>query len=81
MEMGEFDESNSGIGSGIGRFPVYDSCDKDGRIIFCWKLGIWERLVLLFTGRIWHQVLLKGDELQECAVHVDKPDMTVKVGK
>lgn len=29
----------------------------EGQVISCWKLTVWERLKLLFTGRLWFSVI------------------------
>lgn len=31
--------------------------DREGKIFFCWRLSLWQRLRILFTGRIWHMVM------------------------
>lgn len=46
-----------------------------GRIACCWKLGLKERLKLLWTGELWHQVLTFNQPLQPQLLSVDKPDM------
>ena len=47
----------------------------EGRIAFCWQLTWRERLHLLWTGLIWHQVLTFGRALQPQLLTVEKPDM------
>lgn len=43
-----------------------DKCDAlpawkgEGQIISCWHLSFWERLRLLFTGRLWFSVIGNG---------------------
>jgi hypothetical protein len=45
--------------------PVWRlSGDIQGRIICCWKLTFWERIWLLFTGKIWHHILTFNDPVQ-----------------
>ena len=46
-----------------------------GRIICCWELSLKERIKLLFTGKLWHQVLAFGSSLQPQFISVDKPEM------
>ena len=29
----------------------------DGQVISCWRLTFWERVKLLFTGRLWFSVI------------------------
>jgi len=78
MELGEFDESNDFIGGRESSFRVYRDYDSDeGLIVFCWKLNFFERLQVLFTGRVWHHVLLNGERLQECAITIEKPVMVM----
>ncbi len=38
--------------------------DPTFRVVFCWKLSFLERLKVLFTGVIWHQVLTFNKPLQ-----------------
>ena len=60
--------------------PLYahrfvDQPDK-GRIACCWKLGWKDRLKLLMTGKLWHQILTFNQPLQPQLLSVDKPEMT-----
>jgi hypothetical protein len=55
--------------------PAYQYHDDAGRIAFCWRLSLWERLRVLVTGRIWHQVLTFNHPLQPQMLTVDKPEM------
>ncbi len=49
--------------------------DPNGRIACCWKLSWRSRLKVLFTGRIWHEILTFKQPLQPQLLVVDKPDM------
>ena len=33
--------------------PAYQKKDDYGTVVFCWKMNIWERFKLLFTGKVW----------------------------
>ena len=44
-----------------------------GKITCCWKLSLIERLKLLFTGVIWHDVLTFFEPLQPQRLSVKKP--------
>jgi len=33
--------------------PAHKSNDESGTMITCWYLSFWQRVKLLFTGRIW----------------------------
>jgi protein gp37 len=50
----------------------------DGRLACCWRLSFKERLVVLFTGKIWHQVLTFKQPLQPQLLGVEKPRMMSK---
>lgn len=43
----------------------------EGQVISCWKLTFWERLKLLFTGRLWFSVI--GDAPPPVWMGVDTP--------
>lgn len=52
----------------------YDN-DPEGRIVCCWKFSLRDRLKILFTGKIWHQVLTFNKKLQPQLIVTDKPEM------
>ena len=47
----------------------------DGRIACCWELTLMDRLKVLFSGVIWHEVLTFGQSLQPQKLSTDKPEM------
>lgn len=55
--------------------PAHHFNDAEGRIAFCWQLSWRERLKVLMTGRVWHQVLTFHQPLQPQILETDKPDM------
>ena len=57
--------------------PAHQFHDAQGRIAFCWQLSLRERLKVLLTGRVWHQVLTFNQPLQPQILEVDMPDMEV----
>lgn len=54
--------------------------DPKGRIACCWKLDWRERLTVLLTGKIWHQVLTFNSPLQPQLLTTEKPDMPAVQG-
>lgn len=56
--------------------PAYQFHDPQGRIACCWKLSWKERFKLLWTGKIWHQVMTFNLALQPQLLTVAKPEMT-----
>lgn len=55
--------------------PAHQFGDPQGRIAFCWSLSWRERLRLLVTGHVWHQVLTFNQPLQPQRLTVEKPEM------
>lgn len=51
--------------------PVYE--DEDHEVIHCWKLSVKERLHILFTGKLWINVLNFGQPLQPIMPMVNNP--------
>ena len=47
--------------------------DPEGEIVCCWKLSFRERLEILFTGIMWHQILTCRSPLQPQWLTVYKP--------
>ena len=45
----------------------------NGQVISCWGLSLWERIVLLFTGRVWHSTLTFGQPLQPLKLMAEFP--------
>ena len=38
----------------VGSLPTFVG---EGQVISCWRLTLWERIKLLFTGRMWFSVI------------------------
>jgi len=55
--------------------PVHRHPGEDGLITCCWKLSIGERLKVLFSGVIWHQIMTFRKPLQPQLLTTEKPDM------
>lgn len=51
--------------------PVHRTAD--GVVTSCWKLTIWERLRVLFTGRLYFSVLTFNEPLQPQQPHLRYP--------
>lgn len=53
--------------------PAYQHKDSKGRITCCWSLTFLERVKLLFTGKIWHDILTFNNPLQPQLLQINKP--------
>ena len=49
-----------------------------GEFIFCMKLGFWERVRILFTGKMWCALLTHNKPLQPSRFSVKKSDFFLK---
>lgn len=58
--------------------PAYQYLDQEGTILFCWKMSFIERVKVLFTGKLWHQVLTFNQPLQPQLLLTDKPNLEIK---
>ena len=55
------------------QLPAHAVEGPEGRIVFCWSLSWYERLVVLFTGKLWHSVLTFNQPLQPQLVVTKSP--------
>jgi len=53
--------------------PARRLYDQNGTIISCWRLGFWERVQVLFTGRVWLSLLMFGRPLTPSLLSIDRP--------
>jgi hypothetical protein len=44
----------AGMEDRVDSLPAFKG---EGQVISCWHLTLWERLKLLFTGRLWFSVM------------------------
>ena len=77
MKLIEFPEQTTIIAKDQEQYFPMPACilhdDPEGEIICCWQLSFKERLKILFTGIIWHQVLTFRSPLQPQWLSVYKP--------
>lgn len=48
----------------------------DGTLTFCWRLGWRDRLRVLWSGLLWHQVLTFNHPLQPQLLLTQKPELS-----
>ena len=53
--------------------PVYEDNEQGGRVFHCWQLTLKERIKVLFTGKLWINVLSFNRPLQPILPMVDCP--------
>ena len=55
--------------------PAYKDKGEQGIVISCWKLSIWERLRLLFTGKLWISLMSFNKPLTPSLFSTKKSDV------
>jgi hypothetical protein len=78
MNPAEFPEQTVVIANDQPQYrplPAHAFGDAEGRIAFCWRLTWKERLQVLLSGKVWHQVLTFNEPLQPQLLTVEKPEM------
>lgn len=81
MKLIEFKEQNAVFGKDQKEYnplPAHVHQDTRGTITSCWKLNLRERIKILFTGKVWHQILTFGAPFPPQLLSTDKPEMEAK---
>lgn len=77
MKAVKFPESNLVVAEDQPEYlplPAFADTQK-GIMTFCWELSWSERISLLLTGKLWHQVMTFNRPLQPQLLSVDKPKL------
>ncbi len=48
----------------------------DGTVASCWRLTFWERVKLLWTGRVWVEVMTFHNGFPPIKPSIDRPDFS-----
>ena len=74
MKPESFDEQNAVFAKDQPEYlPLPAHRTKDGEVISAWRLSLKERLILLFTGRMWLRVFTFNTRLQPLLLQVESP--------
>lgn len=78
MKLHQFPECNAVIGVGQDEYQPLPAHldyknDETGKVTFCWRLTWRERLRVLWTGELWHEVLTFRKPFQPQKLSVEKP--------
>lgn len=80
MKPTEFKESNTTFGKNQPNYsplPALSFKDSQGIVITCWKLSFFERMKLIFTGRIWLSSMTFLQPLQPLYLTVNKNEVII----
>jgi len=82
MEIAEFKEQNTIVAKDQPEYlplPAYmERQDPEGNLVCCWKLNLRERIKVLFTGKIWLNMLTFNMPVTPHRMSVDKWEMLNK---
>jgi hypothetical protein len=73
MKPIRFSQANCDFGLGQDEYLPLPAYTDEIRTISCWQLTWFERLFLLFTGKLWLHQLNFGDRLQPQLVSLVDP--------
>ena len=76
MEAIKFKECNSDYAENQDEYitlPAHKTKDGQGQVTTCWKLSLGERCKLLFSGKIYLQILTFNNPLQPLKMSIEKP--------
>lgn len=73
MKAIEFEGQNIIIAEHQEQYRNLPALVEDDTVYTCWKLDWWERLVVLFTGRVWKSQLTFGQPLQPMNAYATEP--------
>lgn len=78
MENIEFEECNVEIAKDQKEYKSVWAFVDDDMVVLCYKLNAWERIKLLFTGKLWLAFLTFRKSLQPHLPSVNKNDLIPK---
>lgn len=55
--------------------PALIKTDTDGSVVVCWELSFKERIKVLFTGKVWTNLLMFGRPLTPSYLTVNKEEV------
>jgi hypothetical protein len=55
------------------QLPVYEDNEQGGRVFHCWQFTLWERIKILFIGKLWISIRNFKQPLQPIAPFVYNP--------
>jgi hypothetical protein len=74
MKPSHFPQANCAFAKDQPQYiPLPAHRDQDGAVTSCWRALLWERVVFLFTGRIWLRQLTFTTPLQPIRLAVLPP--------
>ena len=73
MKPVEFPQQNATLAEDQPEYLPLPVCIIGDEVISCWRFSFWERVKVLFYGRLWLRQLSFGKPLQPQLPEVDNP--------
>ena len=75
MKQIEFKQANRSLAI-VGKAPIPAYVDElVPQVVTCWRLSFWERLKLLFTGKVHSCTLSKEKRLQMTVLNINRKEI------
>lgn len=75
MKQIEFKEANKSLAV-VGKAPIPAYVDETiPQVVTCWKMSLWERLKLLFTGKVYACTLANPSRVQMTVLNINKKEI------
>ena len=75
MKQIEFKQANRSLAI-VGKAPIPAYVDElVPQVVTCWRLSFWEKLKLLFTGKVYSCTLSKEKRLQMTVLNINRKEI------
>lgn len=75
MDPVKFKECNKVYAKDQPEYRAIDVLDDGKYVVSCWELSLWEKIKVLFTGKIWLSLLMFGNPLTPSLMTTKKKDL------
>lgn len=78
MKQIQFKQANKSLAV-VGRSPIPAYVDENvPQVVTCWKLSFWERIKLLFTGKVFTCTLASPSRIQMTVLNINQNDIFIE---
>lgn len=75
MKQIEFNEANKSLAV-VGKAPIPAYVEESvPQVVTCWKLSLWERVKLLFTGKVYSCILSSYNKVPMNVLNINKKEI------
>lgn len=75
MKQIEFNEANKSLAI-VGKAPIPAYVDENvPQVVTCWYLSLWERVKLMFTGKVYSCTLANTKRMPMTVLNINKKEI------